>query len=219
MFGLAADTMPYVGWGLSPVRLRQRRLARLLRRQRPRRRQPESGRPGPPSTPSPRCSTATSPIKNGQGRRFQLATRDVGPYFDAKHVARGRRVRRLRRRRRRRHRRQPQGRPRRPAPQRHPDRNRWLRLQLVGTRSNRDAVGARVERRSRGPDHRPPAQGGVQRLLGQRPPPDRSASARPPRSGSSRSAGPPGAVTTRRTSRPTRPSGSSRGNEAPWDEP
>ncbi len=52
-------------------------------------------------------------------RRFQLSTRDAGPYFATRHVGRGRRLRRPRQRRRHRHRRQPHGRrPGRP-PQRH----------------------------------------------------------------------------------------------------
>ena len=86
-FGLAADTHALGRLGLLAGRLRQRRLARLLRRQRPRRRQPQACSASRSTTRSPRCSTATS--RQGQGRRFQLATRDAGPYFDAKHVGRG----------------------------------------------------------------------------------------------------------------------------------
>ena len=54
-YGLAADSTPWVGWG-RPGRLRQRRLARLLRRQRPRRRQ--SGKIGRPSVSSSRALTS-----------------------------------------------------------------------------------------------------------------------------------------------------------------
>ena len=70
--------------GLRPGRLRQRRLARLLRRQRPRRRQPPPPRPARRPTRSPPCSTAT-----WQGKRFRPATSDAGPYFDTDHVGRG----------------------------------------------------------------------------------------------------------------------------------
>ena len=82
---------------------------------------------------------------NLQGRRFRLATRDAGPYFDTKHVGRGAAfgdidddgdidivVN---------HKDGP------PALLRNDTKNdnRWIRLELRGTRSNRDAIGARVE--------------------------------------------------------------------------
>ena len=88
MYGLAADTMPFVGWGISLS---------------------DFDRDGWPD-----CFVANShaddnrklagqnteyaeppllhhnvPIKTGNGRRFKLSTRDVGPYFDSNHVARG----------------------------------------------------------------------------------------------------------------------------------
>mgnify|MGYP001129902862 CR=1 FL=1 len=78
-------------------------------------------------------------------RRFQLSTRDVGPYFNTRHVARGAAfgdidddgdidivVNHM---------------DEFPAILRNdtPGKNRWIRLKLVGTRSNRDAIGARVE--------------------------------------------------------------------------
>ncbi len=110
MFGLAADTMPYVGWGISLSDFDNdgwpdcfvanghvndnRKLAGQTT-----------------EYAEPPLLHRNVPLKNGKGRRFKLATRDVGPYFATNHVARGRRVRRLRRRRRRRHRHQPQGRP------------------------------------------------------------------------------------------------------------
>ncbi len=56
-FGLASDTMPWVGWGCCPAGLRQRRLARLLHGQRARQQQPQAARPAgrvrgdPPALP------------------------------------------------------------------------------------------------------------------------------------------------------------------------
>ncbi len=144
MYGLAADTMPYVGWGLGLFDF--------------------------DSDGWPDCFVANGhvdsnrhllgqdteyeeppllhrnvPSKDGKGRRFQLSTRDVGPYFATKHVARGAAfgdfdddgdvdiaVN---------HKDGPGALLRNDTP----GDNRWVRLQLVGTRSNRDAVGAKVE--------------------------------------------------------------------------
>ena len=79
------------------------------------------------------------------GKRFRLATREAGPYFDSKHVGRGAAfgdfdddgdidlvVN---------HKDSP------PALLRNDTKteNRWIRLDLRGTKSNRDAVGARIE--------------------------------------------------------------------------
>jgi enediyne biosynthesis protein E4 len=82
---------------------------------------------------------------NHNGRRFQLSTRDVGPYFSTKHVARGAAFGDL----------DNDGdidivvnhKDGAPAILRNdtPGNNRWIRLNLVGTCSNRDAIGARVE--------------------------------------------------------------------------
>jgi enediyne biosynthesis protein E4 len=81
----------------------------------------------------------------GASRRFELSTRDVGPYFASRHVARGAAFGDL----------DDDGDvdivvnhmdgP--PAVLRNntPGDNTWVRLKLVGTRSNRDAIGARVE--------------------------------------------------------------------------
>jgi hypothetical protein len=83
--------------------------------------------------------------RNLQGRGFQLASRGAGAYFASAHVARG----------------AAQGdfdndgdidlavnhKDGPPALLRKdtPTRNHWIRLRLLGTKSNRDAIGARVE--------------------------------------------------------------------------
>src|SRR5206468_3853233 len=143
MYGLAADTTPYVGWGLSlsdfdndgwPDCFVANGHVDDNREQAGQQTQ----------YPEPPLVHRNVAIKNGPGRRFSLATRDVGPYFDAKHVARGAAfgdfdndgdvdivinhkdgaAALLR--------------------NDTPADNRWVQLQLVGTRSNRDAIGARV---------------------------------------------------------------------------
>ncbi len=83
--------------------------------------------------------------KGDDARRFELSTRDVGPYFATRHVARGAAFGDL----------DDDGdidivvnhMDDAPAILRNdtPGANRWIRLILVGTRSNRDAIGARVE--------------------------------------------------------------------------
>ncbi|WP_435009233.1 CRTAC1 family protein [Tundrisphaera lichenicola] len=144
MLGLAADTMPYVGWGISfsdfdndgwpdcyvaNGHVDDNRV--------------QAGQAAEYAEPS--LIHQNVPTKNGQSRRFKLATRDVGPYFDGKHVARGAAfgdfdddgdidvvVN---------HKDGPASLLRNDTP----TDNKWLRLLLVGTKSNRDAVGARVE--------------------------------------------------------------------------
>jgi enediyne biosynthesis protein E4 len=81
----------------------------------------------------------------GAFRRFELSTRDVGPYFASRHVARGAAFGDL----------DDDGdidivvnhMDSAPAILRNDtaSNNRWIRLSLIGTRSNRDAIGARVE--------------------------------------------------------------------------
>ncbi len=83
--------------------------------------------------------------RNLEGRGFRLATRDVGPYFDESHVGRGAAFGDL----------DDDGdvdivvnhKDGTPALLRNdtPTHNHWIRLSLVGTISNCDAIGARVE--------------------------------------------------------------------------
>ncbi len=83
--------------------------------------------------------------RNLEGRKFQLATRDVGPYFDENHVGRGAGFGDL----------DDDGdidivvnhKDGAPALLRNdtPSANHWIRLSLVGTISNRDAVGSSVK--------------------------------------------------------------------------
>ena len=138
-FGLAADTMPWVKWGTALVDLDNDGWPdifianghvddnrALLGQNSPYEEQPLL-------------------FYNLKGKRFRLATRDAGPYFDAKHVSRGAAFgdidndgdidivvnnKDL------------------PAAILRNDTkndNHWIRLELQGTRSNRDGIGARVE--------------------------------------------------------------------------
>ncbi|MFO0960680.1 MAG: CRTAC1 family protein [Isosphaeraceae bacterium] len=148
-FGLAADSIPYVGWGCGLV---------------------DFNNDGWPD-----CFVANGHVDNNrhilypgtardfeqpallflnegigappnQGRRFRLSTRDVGAYFEAKHVSRGCAFGDL----------DNDGRidiaiSERDGPaallhnETPRENNRWISLKLVGTRSNRDAIGAKIE--------------------------------------------------------------------------
>ena len=135
--GLATDSLPWVGWGIALVDLdndgwpdefvanghvddNTRLLGRLVDEEQP-----------------------ALLFANLAGKRFRLATRDAGAYFQAHRVGRGAAfgdidndgdivVN---------HRGGP------PAILRNdsPTANRWVRFELQGTRSNRDAIGTRVE--------------------------------------------------------------------------
>jgi hypothetical protein len=83
-------------------------------------------------------------FRNMAGKRFRLSTRDVGPYFDSRHVARGAAFGDLNN----------DGRidivvnhkDGAPALLRNETKsnNHWIRLVLQGTKSNRDAIGTKV---------------------------------------------------------------------------
>ena len=146
--GLAADSKPWVGWGCAwptstttagPTASSPTATSTTTA---------TGSRADPRAIPSRRCCTATSRPATPQGparRRFQLSTRDAGPYFDTRHVGRGAAFGDL----------DDDGdidivvnhKDAAPAILRNdtPGDNRWIRLNLVGTRSNRDAIGARVE--------------------------------------------------------------------------
>jgi hypothetical protein len=148
LVGLTADSRPWVGWGCAlsdfdndgwpdafvangHMDENRRDLA------------PTMSYPEPPLLF--RNVPANRSAQNQMHRRFELSTRDVGSYFVMKHVARGAAfgdidddgdidivVNHM---------------DAAPAILRNdtPSGNRWIRLRLVGTVSNRDAIGTRVE--------------------------------------------------------------------------
>ncbi len=143
-FGLAADAMPWVAWGTGLVDLDNDGWPDAFVATG----HVDNNRPGVEHAQPPLLHRNV-PLGNGPdaSRRFKIATRDVGPYFDAKHVTRG------------------------VAfgdidndgdldiitnnYDDHPgilrndtptaSENGWIRLVLTGTRSSRDAIGSKVE--------------------------------------------------------------------------
>jgi hypothetical protein len=143
-FGLASDTMPWVGWGTAlsdfdndgwpdcfTVNGHVDNNRKLLG-------QPVEYEEIP-------ILFHNVPLIDGKSRRFRLATRDAGPYFDATHVGRGAAfgdvdndgdidilVN---------HKDGPGALLRNDTK----SKNHWVRFVLQGTRSNRDAIGAQLE--------------------------------------------------------------------------
>ncbi len=144
MYGLAADTLPYVGWGIGLVDLDGDGWPDcFVANGHVDNNRKDAGQDAEYAEPPLLHRNVAG--RNGQGRRFQLSTRDVGPYFATRHVGRGAAfgdfdddgdvdiaVN---------HKDGPAGLLRNDTPAAN---NRWVRLQLVGTRSNRDAIGAKV---------------------------------------------------------------------------
>ncbi len=138
-FGLASDSMPWVGWGCALA---------------------DFDNDGWPD-----CFVADGHVNNNRklldqpvdyeeipllfrnfgGKRFRLSTKDVGPYFDTKHVARGAVIGDI----------DNDGdidivvnhKDGEPALLRNDtkSKNHWIRFTLQGTRSNRDAIGAKIQ--------------------------------------------------------------------------
>jgi hypothetical protein len=142
LVGLAADTMPWVGWGCALADFDNDGWPDCFVANG----HVDNNREGVSYAEPPLLhrNVAAGNVPDG-GRRFKLSTRDVGPYFAEKHVARGVAfgdidddgdidivVN---------HKDGPAAVLRNDTP----TENRWLRLRLVGTRSNRDAIGTRVE--------------------------------------------------------------------------
>lgn len=141
-FGLAADSMPWVGWGCGLVDLDNDGWPDLFVANG----HVDDNREGTDYAEPPLLHRNT-PLGSSPSasRRFKLSTRDAGPYFAAKHVGRGVAFGDL----------DNDGdldivvshKDGPPAILRNdtPNAGRWIRLALTGQRSNRDGVGARVE--------------------------------------------------------------------------
>jgi hypothetical protein len=137
-YGLAADSLPWVGWGCALADFDGDGWPDCFVANG---QVDDNNRQHPYAEPP----LLLRNVAAGDGRRFRPATRAVGPYFDATHVGRGAAFGDL----------DDDGdvdivvnhKDGPPAVLRNdtPGANRWIRLRLVGTRSNRDAVGARVE--------------------------------------------------------------------------
>jgi hypothetical protein len=138
-FGLASDTMPFVKWGTAFVDLDNDGWPDVFitnghvddnRR--------ELGQP---------VDYEEIPLlfRNLAGKRFRISTKDVGPYFDSAHVGRGAAFGDI----------DNDGdidivvnekdRPSAVLRNDTPTKNHWIRLTLQGTKSNRDAIGTRIE--------------------------------------------------------------------------
>jgi hypothetical protein len=138
-YGLAADTTPFVGWGTALVDLDNDGWPdNFVTNGHVDDNREELGEPVP---------YAEIPLlfANLKGERFRLATRDAGPYFDTGHVGRGAAFGDL----------DNDGdidivvnhKDGPPALLRNDtvSPNHWIRVELQGTRSNRDAIGAKVK--------------------------------------------------------------------------
>ncbi|QDV34820.1 CRTAC1 family protein [Tautonia plasticadhaerens] len=143
-FGLAADSVPWVGWGCGLVDLDNDGWPdAFVSNGHVDDNRADSEHAEPPMLHR-NVPLGDSP---GAGRRFQVSTRDVGPYFDASHVGRGVAFGDL----------DDDGAldivvnhkdgPPAILLNRTPTaaQNGWIRLSLVGIRSNRDGIGAKVE--------------------------------------------------------------------------
>jgi enediyne biosynthesis protein E4 len=148
--GLVADTKPWVGWGCALADFDNDRwpdvfIANGHIDENRKDLAPTLSYPEPPLLYRNVPAAGAAASQGAGTRRFELSTRDAGPYFAGRHVARGAAFGDL----------DDDGdidivvnhMDAAPAILRNdtPGNNRWIRLILVGSRSNRDAIGARVE--------------------------------------------------------------------------
>lgn len=141
-FGMAADSMPWVGWGCALRDFDNDGWPDCFVTNG----HVDDNREGVEYAEPALLhrNVASGGVPDG-GRRFKLSTRDVGPYFSTKHVGRGAAFGDL----------DDDGdvdivinhKDAQAAVLRNdtPTQNKWIRLKLVGTKSNRDAIGARVD--------------------------------------------------------------------------